>query len=293
MSLRPDGAVDAIGNFSNTALLHFRLGPDITVRELLRGARAAVFDAIECKRAPFERVVAALRPERAGNTVPLVHVALVYNREPFGSTWAFEGADICPVPFPWEVADFDITVGLIKGTGPELTGDVTYSSQRFEPLAITSLARAIAAIMAQLVHADDSAALRDLKLMDERAQDWLLQQAAAPSGWAGPAGRWPASVVHLLDAAARATPDTAAVDACDGPLSFAVLCSWSRAIAAALVARGVTQQVVGICSHRRRALPAVVFGAWRSRNALVITDTELNVIAALATTGLSNNPKTG
>ncbi len=33
--------------------------------------------------------------------------------------------------------------------------------------------------------------------------------------------------------------------------------------------------------------------AWRSRNALTITETELNVIAALAMIGLSSNPKKG
>jgi amino acid adenylation domain-containing protein len=272
MSLRPDSAADVIGNFSNTALLHFRLGPDTTVRELLRGARAAVFDALEYQRAPFERVVAALRPEREGNTVPLVHVALVYNRETFGSTWAFAGAGVCPVPFPWEVTDFDITVDLIKGTGQELTGDVTYSSLRFDPLAMTSLADAIGVIMRQLVHADDSLRLRHLELMGEQARALLLRQAAAPPQWAAPAGGWPATVVHLLDAAAGANPDGIAVDACDGQLSFAALCSWSRAIAATLAARSMQQQVVGVRMSRRLALAAAVFGAWRSRNAILLLD---------------------
>ena len=39
--------------------------------------------------------------------------------------------------------------------------------------------------------------------------------------------------------------------------------------------------------------PKLHSSRWRSRSALLMTDTELNVIAALASIGLSSSPNTG
>lgn len=272
MSRRSDDAVTTLGNFSNTALLHFALGPDTSLRELLRTTRKAVLDAMERCRAPFERVVAQLHPERGGSTVPLVQVALIYNREAFGTGWALGDVDTTPVPFPWQVTDFDVTVDVVRGMGTELTGDVTYSKRRLTPRSMGSLAGAIRSVMAQLVEADPGSKLCDLALMDEQELAELLRWSVAPTQWAGPVKAPPPTVTHMLDAAADARPDMRAVEASDGDLSFASLRSWSEAIAVALAKRGPSGQVVGIYARRRRALVASIFGVWRGGNAVLLLD---------------------
>ncbi|MFS8498368.1 MAG: amino acid adenylation domain-containing protein [Micromonosporaceae bacterium] len=110
-----------------------------------------------------------------------------------------------------------------------------------------------------------------LEMLDPEDRQRLRRQGR---GGPLPAER-PATVVEAIEARAAASPDAVAVEGRDGRLSYAELVGWSRRLAAALVAAGVSAgDRVGVCVPRDRLLPAALLGVLRSGAGYVPLDPE-------------------
>ena len=71
-----------IGLFLDTLVLRLDCGERPTFRELLGRARATAFDAYTHQELPFEKLVEAVRPDRAAAGTPLVSVFLNLHNQP-------------------------------------------------------------------------------------------------------------------------------------------------------------------------------------------------------------------
>ncbi|MFW8596490.1 phosphopantetheine-binding protein, partial [Cribrihabitans neustonicus] len=70
---------EAIGCFLNTVVLRSSVDEDMPFRELLRGVRRTVSEAIEHRDVPFELVLDALEVERSASHPPLVQVLFQFD----------------------------------------------------------------------------------------------------------------------------------------------------------------------------------------------------------------------
>ncbi|MEP3145597.1 condensation domain-containing protein, partial [Qipengyuania citrea] len=76
MSTRSSRFRGAVGCFLNTVVLRSSVDEDVAFRELLRGVRRTVSEAIEHRDVPFELVLDALEVERSASHPPLVQAVL-------------------------------------------------------------------------------------------------------------------------------------------------------------------------------------------------------------------------
>eukprot|EP00581_Thalassiosira_minuscula_P026485 CAMPEP_0184405456 /NCGR_PEP_ID=MMETSP0738-20130409/695_1 /TAXON_ID=385413 /ORGANISM="Thalassiosira miniscula, Strain CCMP1093" /LENGTH=656 /DNA_ID=CAMNT_0026761933 /DNA_START=27 /DNA_END=1993 /DNA_ORIENTATION=+ len=79
MSTRSSRFREAVGCFLNTVVLRSSVDEDVAFRELLRGVRRTVSEAIEHRDVPFELVLDALEVERSASHPPLVQVLFQFD----------------------------------------------------------------------------------------------------------------------------------------------------------------------------------------------------------------------
>src|SRR5262249_10469551 len=120
-----------IGLFVNTLVLRADLKGDPRFRELLRRTRRTAIDASAHQDTPFERLVAALRTDRASGRSPLFQVMFSMQNAPMPALRSPE-ITLTPLVAPTGTAKFDLT--LFAAEGPEgLYLTMEYSSDLFDP----------------------------------------------------------------------------------------------------------------------------------------------------------------
>jgi amino acid adenylation domain-containing protein len=143
------------------------------------------------------------------------------------------------------------------------TATITYDGTERTGGDVTVLAERLAAVMARCAaEPDPPVTTVDIRTSVERliAASW---QTPAPDPL-------PASVPHRFLAQARATPDATALIHLDERTSYAELDARARAVAATLIARGVTPgELVGLCLPNGPDQVAAVLGVWYAGAAYV------------------------
>ncbi len=119
-----------IGFFTDTLALRADLRGDLSFRELLARAREAALGAYAHLEVPFERVVEAVRPERAGGASPLFQVMLVLHA-PRGRRRLGE-ATLEPLTVHNGTAQFEWTLYAVD-EGKELTAMLEYDRDLWAP----------------------------------------------------------------------------------------------------------------------------------------------------------------
>ncbi|GIH02018.1 hypothetical protein Rhe02_00850 [Rhizocola hellebori] len=135
----PGPAGDAVGYFQNTVVLATPIGPHATFSEVLKLARATVAQAVHYRETPFDAVVEAVRPARAGLRNPLFQVALVYTRGLIEDGWQLPGLHVEPFDYDWPTAHFDLAVAVTQRAGG-LTGELNYNTSVFSAAAAAQIA---------------------------------------------------------------------------------------------------------------------------------------------------------
>jgi amino acid adenylation domain-containing protein len=144
---RPDEALDeVIGFFVNTVVLRLDTAGDPTFTELLTRARASDLAAFDHQTVPFDRVVAALNPERRAGRHPLFQVMLAVHA----------GLDASVERLHIDTAQFDLTVDLTETLDPAgvpggLTGWLEYAADRYDAATARKLADQFAKVLGAVV----------------------------------------------------------------------------------------------------------------------------------------------
>ncbi|MGI5254861.1 non-ribosomal peptide synthetase [Actinacidiphila glaucinigra] len=206
---RPRSEVhDVIGLFVNTVPVRVDLRPQDTFTDLVVRVRDSAWDALSHERMPFEKIVEAVRPERAAGTSPLVQTAFAAQTAP-PRIPSFPGIEAEFLIVPPTTAKFDLELSLwpaADGDGRQELG-ITFNSDVFD----TSFARQFADAYRHMLGAavaDPDARASGLPMMTPELRDTVLTE------WSGSARRpAPAPFVHeAFSACAAADPAAPAVD---------------------------------------------------------------------------------
>ncbi|HLL47992.1 MAG TPA: amino acid adenylation domain-containing protein, partial [Longimicrobiaceae bacterium] len=254
-----------IGFFVNTLALRTDLSGDPTPRALVRRARETVLGAQAHGDVPFERLVEELAPERSLRHTPLFQVLFALQNQP-RETLRLGALDVESLPPEGNAIRFDLEVSLAE-LGDEVRGVVGFRTSLFDASTVARLASRLGALLAAMGAGPDRR-LSDADLLgpDERAR--------VLGAWNDTARPYPPLPAHLLFArqAAR-TPDTVAVLAAAGPLTYAELDARADALAARLRGLGVGPEVpVGLCVERTPEMVVGVLGIWKAGGAYVPLD---------------------
>lgn len=252
-----------IGFFVNSLPLRIDLGGEPTFLELLQRVRRQVLDAHEHQDVPFEKLVEVLKPERVLGTSPLFQVMLAY-QQTHTAKMALPGLEVTPVAIPSGAAKFDLTLTLSE-TAQGFEGVLEYDRDLFDAWRIQAMVRQLTGFITRLA-AEPRSKVVDVDLLgaEERARLTPRAPEAAPS----------LPTVHeVIAAQAAKTPTAIAVEAEDGTLTYAALEARAKAVAQALVQRGVTPgTLVALAVERSVGMMAGLLGILKAGAAYVPLD---------------------
>ena len=239
-----------IGFFANTLVLRSQIDPAAGFGSLLGQVRDVTLSAYEHPDLPFERLVEAIRPERALNHNPLFQVMFVLNAfEP--ARRGEEGAQVDYRETGIGHAKFDLHFSVIEVAG-RLRGIIEYATDLFDPETVARMAGHYQVLLAAALAAPDLPVGR-LPLMG--TEEWERTRAASASP--SPADPSPPLVHERFARQARRAPDAVALVEGERSLDYAALDRRANALAHRLVAAGVGSDVpVGV--HLPRSIEQIV-----------------------------------
>jgi len=251
---RPEPRLEElIGYFLNTLVLRGDLAGDPPFLEFLRRARETVLGALAHAALPFERLVAALQPERDLSRSPLFQVFFALT-EPLPAL-ALPGLALRPAETHSGATQFDLSFLLNESAGG-LDGWIEYNPDLFDATTVERMAGHLVRLLGGAAAADGRR-LSELLVLDAAERHQLL------TGWNDTAGSPPeaAGVWELFVTQAARTPDAAAVIFRDRRLTYRELARRAEGVGRRLRVLGVAPgDRVGICLDRSPDLPAALFG---------------------------------
>ncbi|GLW12940.1 hypothetical protein Misp01_80680 [Microtetraspora sp. NBRC 13810] len=263
---RDDAALEgAVGFFVNTLVLRLDTGGDPAFAELLGRVRETALAAFEHADVPFELLVEALNPERAGEGNPLFQVMVAHQaraepvRLPAGLR---EDRD----PGEAVTAKFDLAFAFTE-TPDGLDVTVEYRGGLFRRATVERIGGYLIRLLEQVAE-DPGQRIGKLAIMPDEERHRVLTGWNA-TGSAGPGRTLP----ELFGAQAAATPDAAAVVCEDETLSYAELDAAAGRLARILAAHGAgPERVVAVALPRGAGMVAGVLAVARAGAAYLPLD---------------------
>jgi amino acid adenylation domain-containing protein len=259
---------DVVGCFVNTLVMRSRLPAGMSLRELLRATRSTALDAFEHRDLPFDLLVRELQPERQAGQMPFVAVLFNLIDRP-GDALRLPGLEVGTFPSPVGAAIVDLSVELMP-VGRELAGEIEYRVDAFEASEVARLAEHYVRLLTELVADPDRPGWR-VTFLDaaevERLACW---------GWGGPAVGGGETVVDLLEAQRRRSPEAVAVLEGERCLSYRELHRRADLVAVRLAAAGAgPEDVVAVCGPRSVEQVIAMLGVLKAGAAYLPLDPEL------------------
>ncbi|MBT3074761.1 MULTISPECIES: non-ribosomal peptide synthetase [Streptomyces] len=237
-----------IGLFLNTVVVRTDLGGAPDFRELLSRVKSTTLDAYSHQEVPFERVVAALAPERDPGRNPVFQAGFALHnahRRPF----ALPGLEVTRVAGGAHSSAFDLSLHLTERPDGTIGGEFIYPTALFDRDRMERMAENFLHLLGQVVASPGTPVDRlELTAPAERAVLTAWGQGASRPAAEDRSGR--GLVGMVLDRAA-ATPDATAVAYDGGSVDYAGLVGRVTLLAARLREEGVrpgTPVAVGL--HR-------------------------------------------
>ena len=288
-----------IGLFVNTLAVRVDLAGSPGFRELLRRVRRGVLADLTHQELPFERLVAALQPERSRAHDPLAQVmAAAVEGDGHGVELALPGIAAEALALGTGTVKFDLALtvepdGGVGGGGGDGGGGLAvrldYRTDLFDGTTIEAMLSALSAL-AEGIAADPYQPVNELPLLSPSERHRLLREwNDAPGGWfetdqparsASPTtadgfaeSGDPALLHGWIERQARLTPDAVAVAADGVALSYGELDRRAGRLAHQLVALGVGPEVpVGVAMERRPELVVALLGILKAGGAYLPLD---------------------
>ncbi|TKC98587.1 non-ribosomal peptide synthetase/type I polyketide synthase [Polyangium fumosum] len=232
-----------IGMFVNTLVLPVDLSGRPTGSELLRRVREITLGAQAHQDVPFEKLVAALEPQRDLSRTPLFQVMFSLEAGTLERTRVGD-LELERVPLAGRTAQFDLTLVLTRHARG-YSGAFEYCADLFEPATVAALARRFTQTTMALIREPD-VPVDELPLIaaDERP---LLLEGCRGISMPTPASPLPA----LLAARAEQHLASMAIEHGARTLRYGELWSQVHQLAQRLRGLGVTREVVvSLCLER-------------------------------------------
>jgi len=260
-----------IGLFVNSLVLRLDLDDAPSFRRLLDQARSCALDAYAHRAAPFEQIVARLRPSRDLARSPLFQAFFsleTADHEPTADI-PLPLARLRPIPFDCRLAKFDLSLHIVHHADG-LDCRLEYSADLFHDQTAARFAANFQAFLAGMTARPDTPLDRLSPMTEiERRQilrDWNQTAAAAPN-----------SPIHeQIAAQARRTPGAPAVVSDAARLEYGEFMARVEALAARLTARGAgPEQTVAVALRRDVHIVVGLLAVLRSGAAYAPLDPEL------------------
>ncbi|HEY7877971.1 MAG TPA: amino acid adenylation domain-containing protein, partial [Gemmatimonadaceae bacterium] len=222
----------AVGFFANTVVYRTPLADDPSFRVLLRRVREIAAQVYEHHAAPFQHVVAAVRPARDAAHTPLFRVMLAL-QPALESTLCLPNVRVELLPLETDTAKFDLQLEIQES--PEgLRGVIEYAADLFDDDAIERIAVLYETLLRAAV-AEPERAISRLPLLSGTERRCMLEE------WNDTRSSYPrdAALHDLFDEQALRAPDAVAVEHGAERLTYAALRERSSALAVQLAALGV------------------------------------------------------
>ncbi len=255
-----------IGFFVNTLALRTDVSGDPTFREVLQRVRDTALGAYSHQEAPFEKLVAELRPERSLSYNPIFQTAFVLQTES-AAELKIAGLHLSPVKLGSMTAKFDLFLSLCEV--PEgLRATVEYSTDLFDATTIERLLQHYQ-ILLQGIVANPLRRISELPLLSPAEQRQVLGE------WNDTATEYAraASLSQLFEAQVARTPDAIAVIAGEVQLSYRELNRRANQVAHYLRQQGIAPDTpVAIFMDRSLLLVIGILGILKAGGAYVPLD---------------------
>ncbi|WP_053702847.1 non-ribosomal peptide synthetase [Streptomyces sp. WM6368] len=238
-----------LGVFINTLPLRVTVHPDDTFAAVLGRVRECFLNDLEFADVPFEKVVEAVRPERAPGRAPLVQVLFQLDNTEFEEP-VLEGLAASYRQLFAEVSTLDLSLSLGR-RGRDYTGIWRYRTDLLDETAMQLIEERYERILRE-VATRPHAPLRELDLRGERERNLLTTE------WAAPTAPVPeVTYAQLFEEWARRRPDASAVEAAGERLTYGELNARANRLARVLQERGAgPEALIGIWIPR--GIPALV-----------------------------------
>jgi amino acid adenylation domain-containing protein len=258
---------DLIGLFINNLALRTNLSGDPTVSELIARTKETSLNAFAHQDLPFDRLVAALQPDRNLSHSPLFQVMFILQNFP-ARCFPLPGLSVKPLEVDPGTSRFDLTVEAAEKDDGAMALDLEYNADLFDETTIRRLARHYENLLAAMV-ADPRQRISELQMFGDE------ELAALVSVGEQTRAEYPRELcIHeLIDRQAGETPDRVAVVCGDREIRYAELIRRSNRIANLLRELGVGRDaLVGVCLERSIDMVAAVLGVLKAGAAYVPMD---------------------
>ncbi|MCP5150486.1 MAG: amino acid adenylation domain-containing protein [Chromatiales bacterium] len=258
-----------IGFFVNMLPLRLDVSGEPTARELIGRARDRALEALEHQALPFEKLVEALDPPRDLSRNPLFQVTFSVEKQ-FGSTTvALDGTEASRLLVGGDGTRFDLEVIVIEHPErPQLA--CVFSTDLFDDATVERLLGRFEHLLAAMVAAPDTR-LGELPVLPAAEREQVLTGFNATTRDYG-AG---ASIVEVIEAQARRTPDAIALEFEGRTLTFAAVESAANRLARELREQGVGRDtLVAVCMERSLELVVSLYAVIKAGGAYVPVDPE-------------------
>ena len=259
-------AGDLVGTLVNTLPFRLALDPGETFTSLLARVREAAFEMQAAQDAPFERIIDAVRPERARDRSPLAQVMFDHQELPITEQWA-GGLNCRPYLAHRGAVQFDLSLIYFVLTDRQQIV-LEYRSDLFRPeTAAAMLDRYLATLDA--VCADPERPVREIESLSEADRRKLLGIGQGAIRREFPKKTAPA----LISATAARLKKRTAILCGEDSIDYGDLDARSSALAAALQGRGVRPgDRVAVLLERDLLLPVALLAVWKAGAAYVPLD---------------------
>ncbi|WP_237719767.1 non-ribosomal peptide synthetase [Herbaspirillum sp. CF444] len=240
-----------VGFFVDTMPLRINLHGDPDLAELIRRIRTTCLEAFEHQQAPFERIVQAVRPERALNKAPLFQTMFMQQSDS-SAQLALAGLQVEAVPPAAGAPELDLNF-FVHLDGDDYLCAMEYDTDLFDQASIAGFCEQFAYV---LEHAsiDASLPLSCVQLAPPAPLPVLVPDVE-------PAPLLPQRII----AAALRHADRVAVEQGATQLTYRELMHQADVLAQRLVAAGVRPgAVVGLGFSSSAALVVAMLATWRA-----------------------------
>lgn len=238
---RKSNAEKAIGYFGNTLLLRTAVNPDDSFASHVAAVREVCLDAFGHQNAGIDEVVREVNPSRStGHDGMDELVRLGFSMRKDASGYRLEGVDVTQLDLAAVSAQLPLSLAIATESSGTIV-EFEYQTDVLPQWLVGQLLVHYQRLLADGLSRPEETLAR-LELFDAEEHSALLDQShgvlTRPSA---------ATLVDLLDAAARATPEALAVVSDDVELTYELLQQRSNRFARWLVAQGAgTEDVIAL-----------------------------------------------
>ncbi|CAG8863570.1 Tyrocidine synthase 3 [Pseudomonas fluorescens] len=255
-----------VGLFVNTLALRVDTSGEPGTAALLARVKAQVLAAQEHQDLPFEQVVDVLRPPRSLAHSPVFQASLSWISDD-GQALSLGDLQVEPIAAPLPFAKFDLTLSL--ASGPDgINGALEYATALFDEATVQRYAGYLEQLLWAMV-ANDEGVLEHVPLPQAAERRRLLLEFNATAVDYD----LEQSLHGLFESQVERTPHAIAVEAEDGPLSYAQLNAQANRLAHHLIGLGVRpDDRVAICVERGAAMVVGLLAILKAGGAYVPLD---------------------